>query len=109
MTFCYEYVIKWRCNISCAFAETDIPDNLTSDVQDYWFWGYWSDGCFEKGEDPSAEAVYDVIEWYELEALNNDYFVDDEDDEVWYRVTEADYDNYKLYENCRYISGNLQF
>lgn len=79
-------------SISCAFAETDIPDNLTSDVEDYWFWSYWSNGCFEKGEDPSAKAVYGVIEWYELEALNNDYFVDDEDDEVWCKVPEADYE-----------------
>jgi hypothetical protein len=63
-------------------------------ADDYYFWTYFYDGYFEKGEDPDADAVYGILRWLEPEAFDT-YNVEGKEGvpaSVTHMIPSADYE-----------------
>lgn len=62
------------CVTAFAASSTDVKAAVDK-ADDFYFWYYFCDGAFEKGEDPKTETVYGMIPWLETKELEK-YAVD---------------------------------
>ncbi len=87
-------MLVMSCSITAFATPASNVDAAIAKADDYYFWCYFYDGYFDKGEDPNAEAVYGILSWLEWDAFD-EYYVEGNADvpsDVSHKIPAAAYE-----------------
>ena len=87
-------VLILSCSATAFAAPATNVEAAIEKADDYYFWTYFYDGYFEKGEDPDADAVYGILSWLESETFKT-YNVEGNEgvpSDVSHMIPAADYE-----------------